>query len=79
MEKYENDIHNVTAKRLADMVDEIANAGQENIELLSNDYPNREEIVKQIEKEGVVLREAARRLRERCKPACNSKRNECHG
>ena len=60
MDKYENDVHNCTSTRLADMLDEIADKATESlkqIELVDK------EILDIIKQENAILREAAKRLR----------------
>lgn len=59
MDKYENDIHNCTSPRLADMLDEIANGAEIGMKQFELD----EEIIEIAKKENKVLREAAKRLR----------------
>lgn len=59
MDKYENDVHNCTSPRLADMLDEIANKATEGLKQVELD----KEILDIIKQENAILREAAKRLR----------------
>ena len=59
MDKYENDIHNCTNPRLADLLDEIANGAEIGMKQIELD----EEIIEIAKKENKILREAAKRLR----------------
>lgn len=59
MDKYENDVHNCTSTRLADMLDEIANKATEGLKQMELD----KEILDIIKQENAILREAAKRLR----------------
>ena len=59
MDKYENDVHNCTSTRLADMLDEIANKATEGLKKMELD----KEILDIIKQENAILREAAKRLR----------------
>lgn len=59
MDKYENDVHNCTSTRLADMIDEIANKATEGLKQMELD----KEILDIIKQENAILREAAKRLR----------------
>ena len=59
MDKYENDVHNYTSPRLADMLDEIANKATEGLKQMELD----KEILDIIKQENAILREAAKRLR----------------
>ena len=57
-DKYEDDIHNVTSPRLADMLDEIADKVESGLKQMELD----KEILDIIEQEFAILREAAKRL-----------------
>lgn len=57
-DKYEDDIHNVTSPRLADMLDEIANGAEKAFGQIDN-----EEVLEIAKHENKILREAAKRLR----------------
>ena len=59
MDKYENDVHNCTSTRLADMLDEIANKATEGLKQMELD----KEVLDIIKQENAILREAAKRLR----------------
>lgn len=59
MDKYENDVHNCTSPRLADMLDEIANKATEGLKQVELD----KEVFDIIKQENAILREAANRLR----------------
>ena len=59
MDKYENDVHNCTSTRLADMLDEIANKATEGLKQMELD----KEILDIIKQETTILRESAKRLR----------------
>ena len=59
MDKYENDVHNCTSTRLADMLDEIANELEEYLDQVDLDN----EIIETAKQEKEILREAAKRLR----------------
>ena len=66
MEKYKNDIHNVTPNRLAQLLEEAAHR----ISKIPHNYKDNEETTLE------VIFEAARRLRESTKPAFNHKQTE---
>lgn len=57
-DKYEDDIHNVTRPRLADMLEEIADGAEKAFGLIDN-----EEVLEIAKHENKILREAAKRLR----------------
>ena len=59
MDKYENDVHNCTSTRLADMLDEIANKATEGLKQMELD----KEVLDIIKQENAILSEAAKRLR----------------
>lgn len=63
---YEDDLHNATPDRLAEMLEEIAQ--ETGICSKQAMYDGDTKIAKKYEKEELVLKEAARRLRERTKP-----------
>lgn len=68
MEKYENDIHNCTSERLAEMLENTANyllEYEKNIRLTQEER-------KAAEFEYKLLTEAASRLRERMRPTFNN-------
>lgn len=58
-DKYENDIHNCTSPRLADMLDEIADKAESGLKQMELD----KEVLDIINQEIAILREAAKRLR----------------
>ena len=58
MDNYEH-IYNATDKRLADMLDEIANGAEKGL----NQIEISEEILEIMKQENAAIREAARRLR----------------
>lgn len=58
-ERYEDDLHNATSPRLADMLEEIANGAEKSL----NEIEFDEEIIEIIKQENAILREAAKRLR----------------
>lgn len=58
MDKYENDVHNCTNTRLADMLEEIADGAEKAFGQIDN-----EEVLEIAKKENKILREAAKRLR----------------
>lgn len=57
-DKYEDDIHNCTNPRLADMLEEIANGAEKAFGLIDN-----EEVLEIAKYENTILRESAKRLR----------------
>ena len=58
MDKYENDVHNCTNPRLADMLEEIADGAEKAFGQIDN-----EEVLGIAKHENTILREAAKRLR----------------
>ena len=68
MDKYENDVHNCTSPRLADMLDEIADKATEGLKQMELD----KEVLDIIKQENAILREAAKRLRIKQREMFNS-------
>lgn len=58
MDKYENDVHNRTNPRLADMLEEIADGAEKAFGQIDN-----EEVLEIVKHENTILRESAKRLR----------------
>jgi hypothetical protein len=57
-DKYEDDIHNVTSPRLADMLEEIADGAEKAFGQIDN-----EEVFEIAKHENTILKQSAKRLR----------------